>query len=111
MFTLNTSDNVMVDFVCLNLYYVCADSAGLNSGVTVGLGEEFPSYYVWNLVLAKSTYLLGCCEENTVPGKKQKQNNAILHLPFNGDIINFHEDVASFALLTLPSFRKPAYFL
>lgn len=66
MSTLNTSDNVMVDFVlhkhklepcfvALNLYYVCADSAGLNTGVTVGLGEEFPSYYVWNLVLAKST--------------------------------------------------------
>lgn len=42
-------------FVALNVH-ACADSAWLNIGVTVGLGKEFPSYYVWNLVLAKSTF-------------------------------------------------------
>lgn len=51
-------------FVALNLHYVRADSARLNIGVAVGLGEECPSYYVWNLVLTKSTYLEVSCEEN-----------------------------------------------
>lgn len=41
-------------FVTLNVHYVCAE--WLNIGVTVGLGKEFPSYYVWNLALAKSTF-------------------------------------------------------
>lgn len=44
------------NMVALNLYYICANWARLNIGVTVGLGEEFPSYYVWNLAFAKSTF-------------------------------------------------------
>lgn len=41
--------------VALNFCYVVADSACLNTGVTDGLTEEFLSYYVWNLLPAKST--------------------------------------------------------
>lgn len=43
-------------FGAINLYYAYTDSAWLHIGVGVGLVKEFPSYYVGNLVLAKSTF-------------------------------------------------------
>lgn len=37
--------------------------SSLNVHVTVGLGKESPSYYVWNPVLAKSTFHWLCATD------------------------------------------------
>lgn len=108
-------------FVALNLSCVCAGSARLNICVTVGLVKEFPSYYFWNLVLAKSTfswlsttdaflslskYLEVSCEEHNefVQCYREAKRIFFFFCPLKDEnIVNSHQKIfANMCLLLCP---------